>query len=95
LEYQFQFQVYNQDGPRAQVDYRPLSNDRVLTKLCDHSMCQPAAEFEYAMIKLFLEKKINRAMWKEYRSQGRAIVHECGIPCYGEMILSEMHLHPV
>lgn len=80
------FSVYNQYGPRVQVDYRPFSN-RIITKLCDHSKCQPAAEFEYAMIKLFLNGEVSLQQWKVYRPQHKPNFHGNGLPCYGEMVL--------
>jgi len=64
------FDEYNSTGPRAGVDYS-VYNGRAITIICDHSKCQPFAEYEFAMIELFTKKKITAAQWIANRPQMR------------------------
>jgi hypothetical protein len=60
------FSEYNANGPRAGIDYNSHTG-RPITKLCKHSKCQPFAEYEFALICLFVKKEISLTDWKTSR----------------------------
>ena len=83
------FDNYNRDGPRLGIDYNPWTL-RPITKLCDHSKCQPFTEYEFAMIDLFLQKKITKLQWTESRPQSRSLDDKFSLKpkewCYGKTL---------
>lgn len=67
------YQEYSRNGPRPGKDYDAWTG-RPITKLCDHTNCQPHAEYEFALITLVVKKEITMEQWRTHRPQTKSIV---------------------
>jgi len=62
---------YNFYGPRAGIDYNPWTK-RPITNFCDHNNCQPYAEYEFALIELYVRNEITHMQWRSSRPQTKS-----------------------
>ena len=60
----YRYSEYCRDGPRKGLEFDE-STFNMRTTTCDHTRCQPFAEYEWALIMAFLQGKIEISMWAE------------------------------